>query len=272
VVTDLTQINLEDVLHQLLADVQNANIVLAQIAVAPTASTVKANTDDGVSALAGAQGVTIKVLPGLAQSLVDLGLDLPGVTQPLATIQVGASSASVVREPKLGTLVPTASTAKVLSIKLDDTLGILQQLTGTASNAINTLATGPLGCNASNPLAGVICIDLGTVKTDFTKAELQARNMDLGPDTVAREATAAQVRVLAAAGPALGGDVLGLKLADATAAVYATPDGPITTPTTPAPTPLPKTGGSVPVGLGLGLLGLAGISAALVRRSRTSAV
>jgi hypothetical protein len=269
VVTDLTKINLEDVLHNLLDEVQNANIVLAQIAVAPTASRVHANTDDGVIAEAGAQGATIKILPGLAQSLVDLGLDLPGVTQPLATVQIGASKASVVREPKLGTLVPSASTANVLSIKLDNTLGILGQLTGTVDSAVNGLANGPLGCNASNPLAGVICIDLGSVKT-LTPAELTARNLNFGPDTVGREATAAQVRVLAAAGPALGGDVLGLKLADSTAAVYATPDGPITTPTTPATTPLPKTGGSVPLPLGLGLLGLAGITAALVRRSRTA--
>ena len=268
VVNDLTQINLETVLNNLLDQVQNTNIVLAQIAVAPTASRVHANTDDGVIAEAGAQGATIKILPGLAQSLVDLGLNIPLVTDPLATVQIGASKATVVREPKLGTLQPSASTADVLSIKLNDTLGILQQLTGTASSAINGLATGPLGCNASNPLAGVVCIDLGTVKT-LTDAELTARNLNFGPGTVGREATAAQVHVLAAAAPALGGDVLGLKLADSTAAVYATPDGPITTPTTPPATPLPKTGGTVPVGLGLGLLALAGVAATLVRRTRT---
>jgi LPXTG-motif cell wall-anchored protein len=93
--------------------------------------------------------------------------------------------------------------------------------------------------------------------------------MNFGPGTIGREATAAQVHVLAMAASSLGGDVLGLKLADSTAAVYATEVGPITTPTTPPPaTPLPKTGGSVPLPLGLGLLALAGLSATLVKRSR----
>jgi hypothetical protein len=268
VVNDLTQINLETVLNNLLAQVQNTNVVLAQIAVAPTAARVHANTADGVVAEAGAQGVSIKILPGLAQSLVDLGLDIPLVTQPLATVQIGASTATVSREPKHGTLVSDASTAKLLSIKLNDTLGILQGVTGQASSAINGLATGPLGCNANNPLAGIICLDLGTVKT-LTPAELTARNMNFGPGTIGREATAALVHVLAMAASSLGCDVIGMKLADSTAAVYSTEDGPITTPTTPPPaTPLPKTGGSVPLPLGLGLLALAGLSATLVKRSR----
>ena len=76
--------------------------------------------------------------------------------------------------------------------------------------------------------------------------------------------------MLAAAAPALGGDVLGLQLASSTAAANATPAAaPITPPPVPN-VPLPKTGGTVPLPLGLGLFTLAGAAAMLVRRSRTA--
>jgi hypothetical protein len=265
-VNDLTQINLNSVLDGLLTDLQDEDIVIAQIAVAPTASVARATSLEGVIAQAGASGATIRVLPGLAPSLQELGLNLPGVTAPLATIKVGTSSAQVTRDPVTGAAKPDASVAKILDVQLADTLGILSQLTGTVSSALQGLATGPLGCNASNPLKDILCIDLGTVK-ELSPAELKDRNLDFGEGTVGREATAATIRVLPIAADALGGDVLGLRLASSTAAANATPVAPVAP--GPTPQPLPKTGGAVPMSLGLGLFALAGVSVTVLRRTRT---
>lgn len=264
-INDLTQINLNTVLTGLLDDLQDESIVIAQIAVAPTASVARATSLEGVLAQAGASGATIRILPGLAPSLVELGLNLPGITEPLATIKVGTSAAQVTRDPVTGAAAPDASVASILDIQLADTLGILSQLTGTVSSAVQGLATGPLGCNASNPLKDILCIDLGTVK-QLTPAELKDRNLDFGEGTVGREATAATVRVLPIAADALGGDVLGLRLASSTAAANATPV--VAAPPGPTPQPLPKTGGGVSMPLGLGLFALAGATAAFVRRTR----
>ena len=268
VIDELTDINLEAVLNGLLDDLQDETIAIAQIAVAPTASVARATTAEGVLAQAGASGATIRLLPGLAPSLVELGLDLPGLTEPLATIKVGTSNAEVVRDPVTGVPVPDASTATILDVQLADTLGILEQLTGVASNLLQGLATGPLGCNDSNPLVDILCLDLATVK-NLNQQELEARNLWFGEGTVGREATAVSLHLLPIAAEALGGDVLGLHLGQSTAAANATPVAPAPAPTTPPIDRLPKTGGSATLPVGLALFGAAAVAAAVVRKART---
>jgi hypothetical protein len=267
VVDELTDIDLEAVLTGLLEDLQDETIVLAQIAVAPTASVTRATTAEGVLAQAGASGATIRLLPGLAPSLVELGLDLPGLTEPLATIKVGTSNAEVVRDPVTGAPVPDASTANILDVDLADTLGILEQLTGVLSGAFEGLASGPLGCNETNLLVDVLCVDLATVN-ELDEAELRERNLWYGTGTVGREASAVTLHVLPIAAEALGGDVLGLRLGTSTAAANATPVAAPTT-TKPGPTKLPRTGGGdLGLPLGLALFAAAGGATAVVRRSR----
>ncbi len=266
VVDELTDINLEAVLTGLLEDLQDETIVLAQVAVAPTASVARATNAEGVLAQAGASGATIRLLPGLAPSLIELGLNLPGLTEPLATVKVGVSSANVVRHPDTGEADASASFARILDVQLADTLGILEQLTGVVSSALEGLSTGPLGCNESNLLADIICIDLGTVK-ELNTQELQERNLFFGEGTVGREATAAAIHVLPIAADALGGDVLGLLLGQSTAAANARPVAPPAT--TPPITKLPKTGGGFGLPVALGLFVVAGATAAVLRRTRT---
>jgi hypothetical protein len=232
--------------------------------VAPTASITSASDAKGVLAQAGATGATIRVLPGLAPSLIELGLNLPGVTEPLATIKVGQAHAQVVRDPDTGAALPDASTASILDVQLAPTLGIIEQLTGVASDLFEGLATGPLGCNPANLLAQIVCIDLGTVN-ELDAAELDERNLDFGAGTVGREATAATVRVLSIAAPSLGGDVLGLRLASATAAANATPYVGGEPP--PPVRNLPKTGTDPLLPLSLALFAIGGATAVLVRRS-----
>jgi LPXTG-motif cell wall-anchored protein len=264
-VNDLTQIDLEAVLTGLIDDLQDETIVIAQIAVAPTASVTRATNAEGVLAHAGASGATIRVLPGLAPSLVELGLNLPGITEPLATIKVGVSSADVRRDPVTGAPNTEASYARILDVQLADTLGILEQLTGVVSTALEGLSTGPLGCNDSNPLVDILCIDLGTVK-DLSAQELQERNLFFGEGTVGVEATAAAIHVLPIAADALGGDVLGLLLGQSTAAANARPVAP--PPTAPPITKLPKTGGGIGLPVAFGLFAVAGAAAVVLRRTR----
>jgi hypothetical protein len=269
---DGTGIDLAGTVHDLLSNLLSIdpNVVIAQIAVAPSSSVARHSNAEGVLAQAGSSGATITVLPDLLQSLLDLGLNLPAVG-PLATIKVGASTAKVTRDPVTGAPDTSGSAANILDIQLAPALGILGQLTGQVSSLLQQLAsaTGALGCNANNPLAGIICIDLGTVRELSTK-ELQDHNLWFGEGTIGREASAATVRVLSIAADSLGGDVLGIRLGSADAAANAVPKA--GEPPAQPPIKLPKTGGtpSLPVALIL-MLGAGGL-AALVRRTRTSAV
>ena len=269
-IKDATQIDLDTVINNLVTKLLavDPTVVIAQIAVAPTASVARATNAEGVLAQAGASGATIYILPDLLKSLLDLGLglDIPSVG-PLATIKVGASHAAVQRDPITGAAKPDASTAKLLDIQLAPSLGILSQITGQLTSALEQLssATGALGCNPNNPLADIVCIDLGVVRELSTK-ELQDRNLDFGPGTVGREATAATIRVLPILADQLGGDLLAVRLGNSTAAANATPK--VTPPVVPQIAKLPKTGGmpSLPIAFVL-FLG-AGAAVALVRRSR----
>jgi hypothetical protein len=265
-VQDLTGIDLPAVLSGLIDDLQDDTIVLAQIAVAPTASITSATTVDGVLAHAAASGATIRLLPGLAPSLLELGLQIPALTEPLLTVKVGTSTAEVTRDPITGEADTKANVAQLLSIETSDLLGILEDLTGAATDLLDALSINLLGCNENNPLADIICIDLGVVN-ELDRAELAERNLDFGEGTVGRESSAATIRVLSIAAPALGGDVLGLRLATSGAAAQAIPADAVTT-TTQERKPLPRTGGAPLAPLGLALLAGAGTTLALVRRTR----
>ncbi len=267
-VEDLTGIDLPAVLDGLLDDLQDQTIVLAQIAVAPTASITSATTAEGVLAHAASSGATIRVLPGLAPSLLELGLQIPALTEPLVTVKLGTSVAEVKRDPETGEADARGSVAQLLSIETSDLLGILEDLTGATTDLLDALSINLLGCNANNPLAGVLCIDLGVVN-ELDQAELAARNLDFGEGTVGRESSAATIRVLSIASEALGGDVLGLRLATSGAAAQAIPAEPVTT-TTKARQPLPKTGAAPMLPLGLALLAGAATTFGLIRRTRTA--
>jgi hypothetical protein len=271
VVQSTTQIELNTVLNSLLANLATQTVVLAQIAVAPSASVVKANSVDGVVAQAGSNGVSIRILPGVSATLQALGLNVAPVTTPLLTVELGRASALVTRNATTGAPSPDASAAQLLSITAADELGIIKGVTGQLTAGINALAVAQLSCNGG-VLADIVCIDLGSVN-ELDSAELDARKLNFGPGTVGREASAANVQVLPIAASALGGSVLGVTLARATAAANALPVDPACC--TPSPPlsrgsdPLPRTGGEAAMGLTLALLAVGAAGVALVRRSRT---
>ena len=281
-INDATQIDLDTVLRDLVDTVVSVDpdIVIAQIAVAPTHSLAAATNAEGVIAEAASSAATIRILPDLLNTLSNLilpGTNLPALVIPdaqvddaLATIKVGNSTASVKRHPDTGVADPSASIARVLDVSLTPALGIVNGLVENVTGAVQQL-TGALsnviGCNVNNPLADLICIDLGVVK-ELSTQELQDRNLDFGAGTVGREATALTVRVLPILEDALGGDALALRLGTSTAAANATPK--VAT-NVPLPQKLPKTGGgpSLPLAFVL-MLGAAGATA-LVRRARVTA-
>ena len=273
VITDVTQIDVASVLDQLTTALGDDLFVLAEIVIAPSVSQTAATADGGVVAQAGSNGVTINILPGIASTLDQLTnlIDVPNAsTGPLLQVKLGAANARVVRDAKTGAAAPDASAAQLLSVTADDSLGILQGLADTLTGALDALSITQLSCDGG-ALADVLCIDLGAVN-ELDAAELAARNMDFGAGTVGREASAATVRVLPIAASALGGDVLGLSLASATAAANATAleDEPRQAPpAAPAAPGLPKTGGDSALPLTLALLAVGAAGAALVRRTRT---
>ncbi|HEY9556933.1 MAG TPA: hypothetical protein VIR58_09365, partial [Acidimicrobiales bacterium] len=194
-ITDATGIDLPQILDDLLANVQDETFVLAQIVVAPTASQASADAADGVVGRAGANGVTINLLPGIAATLEDLGLGIAPSAEPLVSVKLGQSYAEVVRDPVTGAAKADASAAQLLSIDVNDTLGILQELTGQLTGVLDTLAVDQLACSGANPLADVVCIELGSV-TELSDADLKARGLDFGAGTVGRAASAANIQIL----------------------------------------------------------------------------
>jgi hypothetical protein len=266
---DATQIDVPAIVNDVVdaAEADELRFVIAEIAVAPSASTAQASDAGGVLALAGANGATIKVLPGFASSLAALGLDIPAVTAPLATVTVGKAKAQVTRDPNTGAPDTDTSAAQLVDIQTADTLGILQDLTGTVTDVLDALSVDVLSCDGSNPLKDILCIELGHVN-DLDHDELVARNLDFGTGTVGREASAATVRVLPILADTLGGDAVGIRLGTATAAANATP---FVAPTV-SPTTMPKTGAESAAAMpfALLLLAAAGGTGLLVRRARTA--
>lgn len=272
IVNDVTQIDVASVLDELTAALEDDLFVLAEIVVAPSIS--KATfSQDAVSAEAGSNAITINILPGITQML-DVVTDLIEVddpsSAPLLQVKLGAANAQVIKGLD-GTLQPDASAAQLLSITADDSLGILQGLTGTLTDVLDLLSITQLSCEGG-ALADILCIDLGHVN-ELDHDELVARNLDFGPDTAGVEASAATIRVLPIAAAALGGDVLGLSLASATAAANAVENTltapPVAPPAATPAAPLPKTGAESALPLTLALLAVGAAGALLVRRTRT---
>ena len=270
-IKDATQIDVPNVLDQLLTAVGDTSFVLAEIVVAPATSQAGA-TSEGVIAEAGSNAVTINILPHFASTLDQITnlIDVPlGLDGPLLQVKLGAANAQVIKNLD-GTTAPDASAAQLLSINADDSLGILGDLTGQLTGVLDLLSIGELNCE-TGALADILCIELGRVN-ELDQAELTARGMNFGPNTAGIEAAAANIRVLPIAAAALGGDVLGLSLASATAAANAVDVDRSAPPAVPenAPiAPLPKTGGEDAIPLTLALLAVGAAGVALVRRTRT---
>ncbi len=273
IVTDLTQIDVPSVLDQLLNALGDDTFVLAEVVVAPSVSKASATSQD-VSAEAGSNAVTINILPGIASTLDALTnlIDVPdtsGEDAALLQVKLGAANSRVVKNLD-GQTVPDASAAQLLSITAHDSLGILQGLLTTVTDVLDILSIGALNCE-DGALADILCIELGRVN-ELDQDELTARNMNFGPNTAGIESAAANIRVLPILADVLGGDVLGLSLAQTTAAANAVdvarvaPPG---APEVPAAAPLPKTGGESALPMTLALLAVGTAGVAMVRRART---
>ena len=272
VVEDTTQVELDAVLTDIIADLDDTEVVLAEIVVGASVSRDHANDVDGVVAEAGSNAVTVNLFPGLASQLSEIaGLDVSPTSDPLLSVVVGQANASVVRDPKTGAAAPDASAAQLASIHADDELGIIQEITGQVTGAIDGLAATQLSCDGG-ALADIVCIDLGSVH-ELTPEELADRYPDFGEGVVGREASAASVAVLPILSEALGIEgpgVLALSLAHAEAAAYAVPAAAPPTPAAEQPQPLPRTGGSANTLLALGLFAAAAVGITAIRRTRTT--
>lgn len=270
---DVTEIEIANLVEALLLALDDDTFVLADILLAPSVSRASAD-ETGVVAEAGSNGVTINLLPGLAEALgAVVGLE-PESTEPLVQLQVGTSNARVVRDAVTGAVSPDASAALPLSLEVNDSLGILALITGQLSEQISGFTVDQLACAPTNPLADVLCFEAGMVK-ELTAAELVERGYDFGEGTVGREATAARLELLGIAGDVLGGEVLGIQFARADAAVSAAavpaaPPAQDPLPAGPAGPALPRTGADSSLPLTLGLLGIGAAGGMLLRRTRTS--
>jgi LPXTG-motif cell wall-anchored protein len=276
VVEQTTQIDVDALVDEVIANVGelgNGLFTVAQVRVAPALSQASADGERGVVASAGSSGVFIELFPGLAaqiDEIVDQVIPDAEADAPLLTLGLGNAQAEVVRHPATGEAVVKASAAQLLGVDVTDSLGILSELLEVqVPGLVDTLAEAgaALSCDGG-ALADLVCVDLGTVN-DLDADELAARGYSFGEGTVGREATAAAVAVLPILGEQLGGtSVLGLELAQASAAANAVPAAP------PAPTEdvplgeLPKTGADVSTPLALGLFAAAAAGIAMVRRAR----
>src|SRR3546814_12560168 len=112
-----------------------------------------------------------------------LGLGIAPSAEPLVSVKLGQSYAEVVRDPVTGAAKADASAAQLLSIDVNDPLGILQELTGQLTGVLDTLAVDQLACSGANPLADVLCLQLGSLP-ELTVPHLKARGPhQLGSDT-----------------------------------------------------------------------------------------
>lgn len=274
-ITDVSKIDVASVLDRLTTAIGDQQFVLAEIVVAPSVSQTGADSVKGVVARAGSNGVTINILPGIASTLAQLTdlVDLPNPSvAPLLQLKLGPANAQVVRDPLTGLVTSASATAaQLLSITADDDLGLIRDVTGKVVSTVNSLPVGALNCT-DGALKALACIDLGTDR-DLTPAELTAQGVNFGLQPTGKMATAAHVQVLSAASDALGGSVLDLTLARATAASAGAKDLPgddCPTPPCKDPLPLARTGGETPLALTMALLAVGSAGAALLRRTRTA--
>jgi LPXTG-motif cell wall-anchored protein len=266
-VEETTQIELNQVLTDIIADLDETEIVLAEIVVGVSASRASATDTAGVVGEAGSNAVTINLFPDLASQLTAIaGLDLAPTTSPLLSVTLAASKAKAVANTA-GAVDTSGSAAQLASIAAADELGIVQEITGQLTEGINGLAVDELSCDGG-ALADVICLDLGGVSA-LSAEELAARYPDLGAGAAGVRASAADVAVLPVLSEALGIEgpgVLGVTLSSAEAAAFAVP----AQPAAPQPRgPLPRTGDTTSLPMALGLFGAAAVGIAAIRRSRT---
>lgn len=270
-IAEITDIQIAGLVEDILAALDDELFVLADIIIAPSVSRASAD-ESGVVAEAGSAGVIVNLLPGLAEALANVvGLDEQSA-DPLIQLTLGAASASVVRDPVTGEATPDASAAVPLSLTLSDSLGILSLLTGQLSEQIDGFTIDQLACAPTNPLADVLCLEVGAVN-ELSPEELLARGYDFGEGTVGREASAARLELLGIASEFLGGSVLGLQFASADAAANAMPlQAAPPAPEAPASAPpaLPRTGADSTLPLTLAMLAVGAAGAMLLRRTRTS--
>jgi hypothetical protein len=268
-------VDLDAAVAELIADIDSLDeetFTVAQVRVGPTVSRASADDTNGVVAQAGSTAVFVELFPGLASGIDEVTGLIPNaaIDDALLTVELGNATAQVVRHPVTGAPAPDASAAQLLSIDLTDSLGILSSLLSEDVPAlVDTLAAAgaALSCE-DGALKDIVCVDLGAVN-ELDEAELAARGYDFGEGTVGREATAAGIAVLPILGELLGGEsVLGLQLAQASAAANAVPAEAPAPPPSPRG-PLPRTGGTPSLPVVLGLFGAAAVGVAAIRRTRT---
>lgn len=268
---------LDQLLNPLL-DTVVAGDVLATISIAPTSSEAS-KSDSGVVAEATSGAARIEVLPALG---------------PLVTVSVAETGAKVVHDPATGDPVVTTNFDVVaiepggLSSLLTNVLGgtggalggllgpllepiltqVLDLLAGldeSVESLVGSLGLGVLACDG--PLADIVCLSVGGINP-LDADELEARNLDFGPETAGVEVTTLGLNLL-------NGTVV-VALGQSTAAAHAelarlpVRSAPPAAPEVAAPpTKLPKTGGDATLPLTMALFAAAAGSVLLVRRSRT---
>ena len=255
---------LPSIVDALLDSLGDALATTVTITVAPNSSAASADDAQGVIASAVAEGATIDVLPGLGPD-----------GSSFIEIIVGASEASVVRDPITGVATPVVTPA-VAQVNvngiglagLDLGLGNLTDpILDLVNDLVNTLATSsPLSCGETGPLSDILCLD-AALGYELDAAEAAAAGYDYGEGTVGARTSALRLELLSILN---GGEpALSLSLAEAVAAANAIPGQDVPpsteTPETTEPT-LPLTGGTSGIAL-FGALGL-GIAALVVRSRR----
>jgi len=284
------------VLDTVLANIEGGD-TLATVTVAPTSSQASK-----VAGHSEARGVVVSLLPGLELAAGEASIDVG----PLATITLGDAFAEAVYDAASGEVVTDGKAAfisvdlaglqalvdavivqvegllaglleplpaEVKNPLLDTVLGPVLDAVDTLVEALDTeieanvnVAVEELACTEENPLAPVLCFTAGTVKQLDAEAA-KGLGYDFGPTTKGVQAEVLDLALLSALGES---PLLGLSIGGASAAAAAAPASPLPAPAPQDPTPqsLPRTGADSALPVGLGLLAVAGLGVAVLRRTR----